>query len=80
MIAEIHENANKKFEGKDAQYINQFLRGEVYIVMDWILTIQSSIRDNTEIRLAQELMEAYINLFVKYIEVLPETLKDVNEL
>jgi geranylgeranyl pyrophosphate synthase len=71
------ELALKKFEEKDAQYLNQFLRGEVYIVMDWILTTQSSIRESTEIKLAQDLMETYINLFVKYLEVLPETLKDV---
>ena len=69
--------SNQNFMINDPNYITQFIRGELYILIDSVLSISQPIKSSSDLKLVSDFIENFVNTFVKYLEVLPSTLKQV---
>jgi hypothetical protein len=70
--------ANQGFMINDPNRITQFLRGELYILLDSILSISQPIKSSSDLKLVSDFIENFISVFVKYLEILPSTLRQVS--
>jgi len=57
---------NKKFENKNARELTQFLRGDVMVYIDEICS-NSNFK---EYKIISDLMESFLNMYVKYIKII----------
>jgi hypothetical protein len=69
--------SNQNFAVGDPHFITQFLRGELYILLDSVLSINQAIKSSTDLKLVSDFLETFISTFVKYLEILPTTLRQV---
>ncbi len=73
-LVEIIENG---FKLDDAQKLNQYLRGELWILLDAVTAISRPIKDPVDLRLLQDFFDVCIQFFLKYLDILPKYLKEV---
>lgn len=74
-IEQMNSIANQGFMINDPNRITQFLRGELYILLDSILSISQPIKSSSDLKLVSDFIENFISVFVKYLEILPSTLR-----
>ena len=66
---------SKKFAVEDPYELTQFLRGHLYILLDFCLSKSQHQCDSNYIRI---FLEMYISFFNEYLEVFQANLKEVN--
>jgi hypothetical protein len=69
--------AHDEFKLGDANLVVQYLRGELYILMDSLLSITVTFRDMNDLKFTADFIEGYIKIFCNYIETLPNVFRDV---
>lgn len=69
---------NENFQINNPHYITQFLRGELYILVDSVLSINQPLKSTSDMKLVSDLIENYLSMFIRYLEVLPSVLRQVN--
>lgn len=69
--------AKENFLINSPYYITQTIRGEIYVIIDAILSISIPIRTTKDMKLVTSIMEKYVEFFVKYLDCLPDLLRDV---
>jgi hypothetical protein len=67
--------ANQNFQIGEPYAVTQFVRGDWYILMDSVLSINQSLRNSTDLKLISDFIENFWLAFIKYLDVLPSTLK-----
>jgi len=77
-IEQLNSFTSQKLKIADPYLITQTLRGRVYILIDAILSLSQPLKTAADQKLVSDLMEAFIDFFVEYLNVLPSLLKEVN--
>jgi hypothetical protein len=70
--------SGKEFEIGDPNVITQFLRGELYVLIDSVLSISATFKLTSDMKLVSDLFETFLAFFNKYLEALPKALPQVN--
>ena len=70
-------NANTKFLTGEPNFITQYVRGKLYILVDVVLSISKNIKNSRDMKLILDFIEGFIQFFVKYLEDLPILLTEV---
>ena len=73
----MEEIAIGKFLTGEPDFITQYVRGELYILVDSVLSISQNIKNPTDMKLIIDFIEGFIQFFVRYLEVLPLMLREV---
>lgn len=76
ILKEIEHFSAKRLMIGSADRITQFIRGELYVVIDFILCAIKP-PEPEELKVCIEILEAFINLSVIYLTSLPIYMKDV---
>jgi hypothetical protein len=66
----------EKFLINDPYFFCQYVRGELFIVVDAILSSPDQL-SASEQKLAVEFLEAFIKFFLAFLDILPQYLKEV---
>lgn len=58
-------------------YVTQTIRGDLYILIDSVLSISNPVRGPKDLKLISSLLEKFVEFFVKFLECTPNYLKEV---
>jgi len=76
-IEQLNSLTTQKLKGADPYFVTQFLRGRAYILIDSVLSMSNPLKTTADQKLVTDLMEAFIDFFVEYLNSLPSLLKEV---
>jgi hypothetical protein len=72
----LNELIMNRFNIFDVSYFNQFVRGEIYNMIDLLMSCEKKIEEN-DLKGIIEFFELYISFTVKYLDVISPLLKEV---
>mmetsp|Transcript_5954 Transcript_5954/g.5249 ORF Transcript_5954/g.5249 Transcript_5954/m.5249 type:complete len:214 (+) Transcript_5954:25-666(+) len=75
MIKQLKYFSSQKFDGEDPYLITQFLRGELYVFMDSVMSVNTLIPDPSDVKLIHELFITYLDMFVEYLKQIRSLLR-----
>ena len=73
----MEEIALSNFLTGEPHFITQYVRGELYVLVDSVLSISQNIKNSTDMKLIIDFIEGFIKFFIRYLEVLPMIIKEV---
>jgi hypothetical protein len=71
--------SKQSFENNDPYVVTQFLRGDLFIMIDAVLSINQVVTDPNDVKLIHDLFVAFIDMFVEYLKQVTFLLRDFVE-